>query len=156
LDNSGGQFPSGTLDKPDPVNAGNRDCHRGTRCSGVFFRNTWLAPVKIATITDGTSKTFMIGEDVPGYNRHSAAFYSNGDWCSCNIPLNFLMNLLEDEVLKDNNWGPQQGFRSRHPGGVHFAACDGAVRFVNETGDNSVFRASCTRNGGEVMSEGLP
>ena len=44
----------------------NRDCHRGTRCTGIFFRNTWLRPIKLASITDGTSKTFMIGEDVPG------------------------------------------------------------------------------------------
>jgi prepilin-type N-terminal cleavage/methylation domain-containing protein/prepilin-type processing-associated H-X9-DG protein len=153
LGNDQSQYPSGTLDKPDPVTAGNRDCHRGTRCTGIFYRNTWLMPVKISMVTDGASKTFMIGEDVPGYNRHSAAFYSNGDWCSCNIPLNHLMNLQEDEVLKSGDWGPQQGFRSRHPGGAHFCACDGSVRFVTDTVDNSLFRASCTRNGGEAFSE---
>jgi prepilin-type N-terminal cleavage/methylation domain-containing protein/prepilin-type processing-associated H-X9-DG protein len=152
LSNENGQWPSGTLDKPDPVNTGNRDCHRGTRCTGIFFRNTWREPIRMAKITDGTSKTFMIGEDVPGYNRHSAAFYSNGDWCSCNVPLNFLMNLTVEEVEQDNNWGPQQGFRSRHPGGVHFCAADGSVRFVSDSSDSTTFRAACTRNGNEVVS----
>ncbi len=148
-------YPSGSRDKPDPVNAGNRDCHRGTRCAGIFFRNTWLKPIKMGQITDGTSKTFMIGEDVPGYNRHSAAFYSNGDWCSCNVPLNHLMNLNVEDVVGDNNWGPQQGFRSRHPGGVHFCACDGSVRFIADSSDNTAFRSHCTRDGGETVSESL-
>jgi prepilin-type processing-associated H-X9-DG protein len=109
----------------------------------------------MSSITDGTSKTFMIGEDVPGYNRHSAAFYSNGDWCSCNIPLNHLMNLTVEEVEFMLDWGPQQGFRSRHPGGVHFCACDGSVHFVSESVDNTLFRTSCTRNGGEVVADSL-
>ena len=129
LGNDAAKYPSGSLDQPaTPVN---RDCHRGTRCTGIFFRNTRLRQIKAASITDGTSRTFMIGEDVPGYNRHSAAYDSNGDWCSCNIPLNFLMNLSVEEVQANNDWGPQQGFRSRHPGGVHFLGLRrvGSLRF---------------------------
>lgn len=145
-------YPSGRYD-PDPnapAPPGDRDCHRGTRCRGIFFRNTWLRPIKMASITDGTSNTFMIGEDVPGYNRHSAAFYSNGDWASCNVPLNYLMNLSIEEVQASGDFGPQQGFRSRHPGGVNFCACDGSVRFVSDSGDSTAFRVSCTRDGAEV------
>ncbi len=145
LSNNLSGYPSGIYDEP-----GGRDCHRGTRCKGIFFRNTWLTPIKMAQVTDGTSNTFMIGEDIPGYNRHSAAFYSNGDWCSCNIPLNFLTNLTIEEVQASNDWGPQQGFRSRHPGGVQFCACDGSVRFVPESVDHTAFRMHCTRNGEEV------
>ncbi|MDZ4659435.1 MAG: DUF1559 domain-containing protein [Bythopirellula sp.] len=156
LHNDASPYPSGRYEyvsyQPTPA-PNERDCHRGTRCRGIFFRNTWLNPIKLASITDGTSKTFMIGEDVPGYNRHSAAFYSNGDWSSCNIPLNFLLNLTVEEVLGSNDFGPQQGFRSRHPGGVHFAACDGSVRYVSDSGDNTAFRVSCTRDGQEVAGE---
>jgi len=129
-----------------------RDCHRGTRCRGIFFRNTWLAPVKSAKITDGMSKTLMIGEDVPAYNYHSAAFYSNGDWCSCNIPLNYLMN-LPPELADPTAWWDVQGFRSRHPGGVHFTACDGSVHFLTDSISHVVFRTSCTRDGGETVGE---
>ncbi len=151
LSNDGSRYPSGIYTVQPNV----RDCHRGTRCHGIFFRNTWLRPIKMASITDGASKTFMIGEDVPGFNRHSAAFYSNGDWCSCNIPLNFLLNLTVEEVQASGDFGPQQGFRSRHPGGVHFAACDGSVRFVSDSSDSTVFRVHCTRDGEEVVSESL-
>jgi prepilin-type N-terminal cleavage/methylation domain-containing protein/prepilin-type processing-associated H-X9-DG protein len=140
-------YPSGRVYKRDPDV---RDCHRGTRCRGIFFRNTWLTPVTTAKITDGTSKTLMIGEDVPAYNYHSAAFYSNGDWCSCNLPLNLFMN-LPPELADPTAWWDAQGFRSRHPGGVHFAACDGSVHFVSDAIDNVVFRTSCTRDAGEAV-----
>jgi type II secretory pathway pseudopilin PulG len=155
--NDSSPYPSGVYPpKPyAPPPPDDRDCHRGTRCRGIFFRNTWLQPIKIASITDGVSKTFMIGEDVPGYNRHSAAYYSNGDWCSCNIPLNHLMNLTVEEAELMQDWGPQQGFRSRHPGGVHFAACDASVHFVAETVDFTLFRVSCTRNGDEAVTGSL-
>lgn len=157
MHNDGSPYPSGIY-PPDP-NApsppDDRDCHRGTRCRGIFFRNTWLLPVTMASITDGSSNTFMIGEDVPGYNRHSAAFYSNGDWSSCNLPLNFLMNQTVEETRATDEWWHQQGFRSRHPGGVNFCACDGSVRFVSDSGDSTAFRVACTRNGEEVVNQPL-
>ena len=149
--NNNSPYPSGELYKRDPTT---RNCHRGTRCRGIFFRNTWLAPVKMAKITDGTSKTLMIGEDVPAYNYHSAAYYSNGDWCSCNIPLNYLMS-LPPEQADPTAWWDVQGFRSRHPGGVHFAACDGSVRFLSDSVNHVVFRTSCTRDAGESVRKVL-
>ncbi len=147
--NEGTKYPSGVgyLVNPD-----DRDCHRDWRCRGIFFRSTWFKPVKLASITDGTSHTVMIGEDVPEYNYHSTAFYSNGDWCSCNIPLNHLMNLPPDSP---DIWPEAQGFRSKHPGGVHFCACDGSVRYISDSIDPMAFRVSCTRNGEEQISEGL-
>lgn len=149
--NDDSAYPSGKIYKRDPTV---RDCHRGTRCRGIFFRNTWLSPIKMAKITDGTSKTLMIGEDVPAYNYHSTAFYSNGDWCSCNVPLNYLMN-LPPELADPTAWWDVQGFRSRHPGGAHFAACDGSVRFVSDSVSHVVFRTSCTRDAAEVINESL-
>ncbi len=151
--NSASQFPSGNYQKPAPGNwTADNDCHRDTRCRGIFFRQSWRKPVKIATVLDGTSKTYMIGDDIPAYNFHSTAFYSDGDWCSCNTPLNNLMNLPPDLVNPDF-WWEQRGFRSRHPGGANFALVDGSVRFVNEGIDNVLYRTNCTRNGTEVVSE---
>ena len=104
----------------------------------------------IAKVTDGTSKTFMIGEDVPEYNYHSTAFYANGSWCSCNAPLNFGLGQHPERIAVDA-WYDAQGFRSKHPGGVHFCLADGSVRFVSEDTDNVLYRTSCTRNGGESV-----
>ncbi|UUO07733.1 DUF1559 domain-containing protein [Blastopirellula sp. J2-11] len=40
--------------------------------------------------------------------------------------------------------------RSQHPGGVQAAHCDGSVRFVSETIDLAIWRASSTAHGHEV------
>ncbi|WP_425399159.1 DUF1559 domain-containing protein [Aeoliella sp.] len=151
--NDESQYPSGQYNKPGPAfKPDPRDCHRDTRCRGIFFRQSFQQPVKISKVTDGTSNTFMIGEDVPLYNRHSTAFYSNGDWCSCNIPLNFGLNQPDPDSFS-LAWWDAQGFRSQHPGGANFCLVDGSVRFIAETIDNTLYRTSCTRNGGEVVSE---
>jgi prepilin-type processing-associated H-X9-DG protein len=147
------QFQSGNYTQPITVGGpANRDCHRDTRCNGIFFRQSFRKPVRISQVTDGTSKTLMIGEDVPEFNiQHSAAFFSNGSVCSCNTPLNYAMN-QEPETFAVNFWFDAQGFRSRHPGGVHFGLADGSVRFLSDDTDSVLYRTSCTRNGGEVVS----
>jgi prepilin-type N-terminal cleavage/methylation domain-containing protein len=138
-----------------PVTDTPRDCHRDYRCRGIFFRNSFMRPVTMAKVTDGTSKTLMIGEDLPEYNNHSVAYYSNGDWCSCNVPLNHGLTLPPNFKPFLDTWWEGQSFRSKHPGGVHFCLVDGSVRFVPEDIDNVLYRTSCTRNGAEVLAEGL-
>ena len=151
FNNDASLYPSGVYDEPSPYLATHRDCHRDTRCRGIFYRHTFRGPVRMARVTDGTSQTMMIGEDIPSYNRHSTAFYSNGDWCSCNIPINNLIH-LPPEVVDTQFWWDQQSFRSRHPGGANFCFVDGSVRFVSEAVDNVVYRTSCTRDGGETVT----
>lgn len=129
-----------------------RDCHPGTRCNGLFYRHTWLAPVTLRRVTDGTSKTLMLGEDLPEYDLHSTAFYSNGDWSTCNFPINHRNNEPAD-LIAFNEWFELQGFRSRHPGGAQFAYADGSVVFISESIGNELYRTSCTRDGGEVVNE---
>ncbi|QDV68671.1 hypothetical protein Poly24_23830 [Rosistilla carotiformis] len=43
-------------------------------------------------------------------------------------------------------------FRSQHPGGGMFLLADGAVRFVSETIDMTIYRSSSTIGGGEVVT----
>jgi len=151
--NDDSPYPSGTYDRPILPGGGiARDCHRDTRCHGIFFRQSFRRPVKFSHITDGTSKTIMIGEDIGEFNdRHSAAFYSNGSSCSCNSPLNYALN-EDPEIYSNDFWFDMQGFRSRHPGGVHFCLADGSVRFVTESVDNVLYRTSCTRDSAETIT----
>ena len=156
ISNDASIYPSGIYSEPPPSydpDAFN-DCHHNLRCRGIFFRQSYQRPVKIATVTDGTSKTLMIGEDLPEYNNHSATFYANGDWNSCNIPLNNLIG-LQPETLNLAFWWEQQGFRSRHPGGAQFCMVDGSVRFVSEHVSNETYRTACSRNGSEISNESL-
>lgn len=148
--NDTSRYPSGQYDEPAPGPfTTDRDCHRDTRCRGSFFRQSFRRPVKLSKFIDGTSHTMIIGEDVPEFNRHSAAFYSNGDTCSCNTPLNYGLN-QDPETFVLAHWDAR-GFRSLHPGGVHFAFGDGSVRFLQENMDNELYRTGCTRDGEEVL-----
>jgi len=60
------------------------ECTNLRDCPGMFWRESYLNPVRFDRITDGLSNTLMVGEDVPEHNYLSAAFYSNSDWASCN------------------------------------------------------------------------
>jgi prepilin-type N-terminal cleavage/methylation domain-containing protein/prepilin-type processing-associated H-X9-DG protein len=127
--------------------AGTPDNHNNTLARGIFFRNNYQVPVKIDHVRDGTTNTFLIGEDVPEHNNHSAAFYSNGDYSSCHMPLNYFPNPKEPDY-----WPRTISFRSRHPGGAHFAMADGSVRFVNQGIEFATYLALSTRAMGEVIT----
>jgi prepilin-type N-terminal cleavage/methylation domain-containing protein/prepilin-type processing-associated H-X9-DG protein len=147
------QYISGDYKEPPPsyYPNGPHDCHNNLRCRGIFFRQSFQRPVKIGSVIDGTSHTLMIGENLPDYDNHSTAYYGNGDWCSCNIPLNNLLN-VDPSTLNLNFWAEQQGFRSRHPGGVQFCLVDGSVRYIADGVDFQTFRVSCSRNGSEPLT----
>ncbi|GAB4147160.1 MAG: hypothetical protein Tsb009_20200 [Planctomycetaceae bacterium] len=46
-----------------------------------------------------------------------------------------------------------RGFYSRHPGGAHFSMGDGAVRFISENINQTVYQALSTINGGETIGD---
>jgi len=128
---------------------GTPDCHNtnGT-CTGIFYRNNNQDKPRMAHVSDGTSNTFLVGEDIPFHNQHSAAFYANGDYASCHQPLNLMPN-----PAQPGNWPLVISFRSRHSGGANFALVDGSVRFVRESIDFTQYRATCTKGSGEVIRE---
>jgi prepilin-type processing-associated H-X9-DG protein len=124
---------------------GSPDRHNKIGANGLFYRNSYREKLTIRSITDGTSNTFAIGEDVPEQNSHSALYYANGDYASCHIPLN---TFYKPNVR--GNWRLCMSFRSFHPQGANFALADGSVRFIPQSMDFLSYRQTCTRNGGEV------
>lgn len=93
--------------------------------------------ISIKQITDGTSKTILIGENVQT---------SDGQWINGRnlfdqspFPIN-MAPLYEDDL------------RSFHSGGVHALLADGSVHFIRETIDAKTLAALCTRAGGETIS----
>jgi prepilin-type processing-associated H-X9-DG protein len=89
----------------------------------------------------------MVGETVVSQDNHSAAFFADGDWAGCNIPLNYFL----PEQESDSMWYALRGFRSLHPGGAQFVFADGSVQFVQDSVDHKVYRAAATRNVGETL-----
>jgi prepilin-type processing-associated H-X9-DG protein len=137
------------------------DCHNSLNqnpttkkiegCNGLFWRTAYYFEIQLKGITDGQSKTFMVGEGVVSQDFHSAALFADGDWASCNAPLNFFLQ-AQDERTISSLWYETRGFRSLHPGGAQFALADGSVQFVDESVDHKIYRAMATRNGGETAS----
>ena len=145
---------STSVDPPASLETGSPDVHNTISNNGLFQRTSYWSPINLRNITDGTSNTFMVGEVVVSQDYHSAAYFSDGDWATCGLPLNFfLQNATEDE-LKVTFWYKMRGFKSLHPGGAQFVLADGSVHFVQENIDSISYRALSTRDGGEVTSLG--
>jgi prepilin-type processing-associated H-X9-DG protein len=126
------------------------DCHNTADCNGLIWRGTYFNPINLKKVVDGTTKTFMVGESVVAQDYHSAAFFSDGDWASCGIPINFFIYPeTKDWVVAAPQWEQARGFKSRHPGGAHFVMADGSVHFINEGIDVNTYRGLATRNGSE-------
>ncbi len=139
-------------DTPWPDLGSQPDCQNTAGCNGLLWRNTYVRPVTLRKITDGMSKTFMVGEGVVSQDFHSAAFFADGSWASCGIPLNFFLIGVPEEEVKTEHWNEVRGFKSLHPGGAQFVMADGSVHFVNESIDHDMYRGLATRDGGEAVS----
>ncbi|HYT90417.1 MAG TPA: DUF1559 domain-containing protein [Gemmataceae bacterium] len=124
---------------------------------GLFFPMVWLRPYRILDITDGTSNTFIIGEDIylpssagPGlYGRGYAWAHSVETNLTCAIPPNQVGPGSPASSL--TNFQLTNGFKSLHPGGLQFAFGDGSVRFVNNAIPLGTYRALATIRGGEPV-----
>jgi len=134
---------------------GEPDCHNYAatdhkECLGSFWRHSHLAPVKITSFLDGTSNTIIIGEVLPDYDDFKSWALGNATWGGTHAPINY----FAPEPVDAWDWKNQESFRSRHPGGVHFAWGDGHVSFLSETISKDVYQGLSTRAGGELPPPG--
>jgi prepilin-type N-terminal cleavage/methylation domain-containing protein/prepilin-type processing-associated H-X9-DG protein len=129
-----------------------RPCDQWANGDGIFWLNDWrYGPRTLESISDGTSNTFMVGEDL---------YFPNGavgcSWAhavetlrTCAIPPNPRSpNGTPYDFSTDINDG--NGFKSRHPGGVQFVLADGSVHFISNSISLELYRALATTNGGEA------
>jgi prepilin-type N-terminal cleavage/methylation domain-containing protein len=116
-------------------------------CSGIFWRTDFRWPVRIAKITDGTSNTLMIGEDLPEYNWHNMWTYSNGSTSSTYAPLNYKPQPPQNFTA--SRWFDLRGFRSDHPAGGQFCLADGSVQFIEDSININLYRSMSTKAGAD-------
>lgn len=120
-------------------------------------------------ILDGLSKTLLASETVQGADGDHRGLTWWG-WGAA-FETFLVPNASEPDILQNESDcvdallnppcdGPssiaglfQGGARSRHPGGVNAAMCDGSVSFVNDNVDLAVWRAAGTAAGDEVFSD---
>jgi type II secretory pathway pseudopilin PulG len=106
--------------------------------------------LRMASITDGTSNTFAIGEAIPAWSMWTWWYCQNASVATCAIPLNHRRGIDKLENFRAN-WDRNFGFYSLHPGGAMFGMCDASVRFVPNTIDVATYRGLATTMGGESV-----
>ncbi|MEX2172110.1 MAG: DUF1559 domain-containing protein [Pirellulales bacterium] len=148
-------------------------CGPGKPCPlhGMFTR--WGAiRVKLKEVTDGTSKTIMVGEKRPAYEGHSAVVArapSVGWWAGTNsgyafgntiVPINFAINPDQTNCTPPNfhksNYNTSAGFSSHHTGGALFVLVDGSVQFINESIDQLTLNLVGHKSDGVPFPYGAP
>lgn len=135
----------------------------------IMHDNTYKPVVRMAEITDGTSNTLAISETVQGKGGDLRGFGWWGGGCHFETkltPNSSLPDRTEQSCTPANPLNPpcanrQVGVpeneeslaaRSRHPGGVQTAMCDGSVRFVTNNIALDTWRAVGTARGRDTAS----
>ena len=133
--------------------------------NGVLYRDS---KVRLTDIPDGTSTTFAVGEiawapeRLPngGYTMHRRGWVQGvdgtGDSNTAHACKNVTFGInvrgyVSSPVIEYFN---DVSFGSRHAGGANFLYADGSTRFVQQDVAIALYRASASRNGGEV--QGVP
>jgi prepilin-type N-terminal cleavage/methylation domain-containing protein/prepilin-type processing-associated H-X9-DG protein len=120
--------------------------------NGIFYRTSGNRPLQLVGILDGTSNTFMIGENLHSYNQHTGGWaYPNYVNATCAIPLNYNDGPPGTPSAGYGNWPNRYSFHSRHNGGANFCLADASVRFVSDSIDLTTYRALSTIKGGETI-----
>jgi prepilin-type N-terminal cleavage/methylation domain-containing protein/prepilin-type processing-associated H-X9-DG protein len=132
------------------------------------FYPTRARSASFASISDGLSNTILSGEIIKGKGADLRGFTWWGDAVSTStyLPPNSTLPDVQNSAgycvfpfqnnppcrVATTQFPPTYAWRSRHPGGVNLAFCDGSVKFVKNTINLFVWRALGTSAGGEVVS----
>jgi len=132
--------------------------------------------LSLKQITDGTSKTFLVGEMNYGIQEYkwqkcsslngSVAWgdqtWANGYWFDAWGHISWSIYEMTGRTFYDRKSIAQDElsvlqkllriFRSDHPGGAQFVFVDGSVHFVPDEVDYPVLRAYITRAGNDVVT----
>ncbi len=131
--------------------------------NGAFYHNS---RVSFRDMRDGTSNTLVVGEratiEVPNSSTSEVYYstwvgYVDGGASSADVQnvarcLGVALTSPNPEPDTNNNYFRQE-FSSPHAGVAQFLIGDGSVRTVNDEVEQSIYRAICTVNEGEQVSQ---
>jgi prepilin-type N-terminal cleavage/methylation domain-containing protein/prepilin-type processing-associated H-X9-DG protein len=128
-----------------------------------------LGTFNFSTITDGLSNTLMASEGIVGLGGDLRGFSwwaSGATFCAWGGPNTSIPDIMQvgycfpngpmnppcDPNGQSATSGMITSVRSRHPGGVNAAMCDGGVKFFKNSINVAVWRALSSTHGGEIIS----
>jgi prepilin-type N-terminal cleavage/methylation domain-containing protein/prepilin-type processing-associated H-X9-DG protein len=129
-----------------------------------FFDYRTCQVATIASVTDGTSNTVIVGEMLPSQAGDNNFWNSNGATAGMTVPPNWdtSKNTCSDQPSAISPFGSSdwtcrysyanKGFKSKHPGGVNLLFADGSVHFIKNSISRLTYAQIGSRNGGEVVS----
>jgi prepilin-type processing-associated H-X9-DG protein len=155
--NAGSQRADQYFGGPGSLEQGDREdfqWHDLRWSNGISFERS---EVKHASVSDGKSYTFLIGEKYVDPNH-----YTSGQIGADNESMftgynndNYRSTAPQDPPLQDRAGVDRYlNFGSAHPGMLHFAFCDGSVRPINYSMDVATYSALGSRNGRELIQQG--
>lgn len=118
------------------VDIKNRDWPVSKVQNGIFARDS---SVKLASVTDGTSNTIMLGEIKWYKHTWDGLWAGSAKKRSGYLGADSTLASIRSGRRKINppdsasNTVRREGFHSYHPGGAQFAFTDGSVHFISET-----------------------
>ena len=130
----------------------------GRRDKGApgMFAAGWGIAYKIKECTDGTSHTFLVGEQLPAIAMMQMLFHSHCNIGTTNYPPNhhLIAGIANQQDYFSSGTGNEQndnGFKSEHPGGVHMGMVDGSVHFVSDEIDYVLWNHLGNRKDGQIV-----
>jgi prepilin-type N-terminal cleavage/methylation domain-containing protein/prepilin-type processing-associated H-X9-DG protein len=152
---------------PPKEGAAEYDCSYDINGDGTidFVPKKTYTRVRIADVTDGTSKTILIGEAayfarwqayplwMGVYGDDGSVMFETQDAINCNIGGARSFPLSDAELARMTDPEPDDCSFSWHTGGAYFAFVDGSVRFLNEDLEIRTFYLLGDRMDDEVIRE---
>ncbi|MDA0658445.1 MAG: DUF1559 domain-containing protein [Planctomycetota bacterium] len=132
--------------------------------SGILTPNAWI---RMKSITDGTTKTMVVGEQsdycysadgspsycssscLHGFSMSIANSFPGGDNRAFNMATIRYRISKDASLLNSNGCGANSPLQSAHPGGANVLMADGHVRFLNENTNIRALKAMADRDDGQ-------
>lgn len=131
-----------------------------------MFNRAGYHKVALKNVTDGTSKTLLLGETLVERSGHSLdiarirGYWAGQDTGAAHAGTIPSINWPVDPAVQSCSQGPPfwrlnyhvtMGFESNHPGGANFTMVDGSVRFINDSVDFRTFQLLGTKDDGFII-----
>jgi prepilin-type N-terminal cleavage/methylation domain-containing protein len=110
-------------------------------------------------VTDGLSKTFLLGElswDAQNHHMWIVGKHGTYIYSANNITYTLMSGARNPQPgsAAQDVGGNDNSFGSKHRGGAHFSHADGSVKFVSENTGIKLLQAAASRATGEVLEGG--